>query len=173
MERQTKKMVFGIIKFALIMILFSLAFGVAYREISRPFVEGLTLDIKQTVIHQLGLVHGHSLSLGFLVPVALAFITHFLTKSLTEKKLKSLKRAFIVYIIGLILSLGLMIFKGVSIVVMYSPNGGFEGLDESLFFGNAILRSLLYTIAHLTYAVGLVWYSLSLFRTKLNLMLQR
>ncbi|RLG88853.1 MAG: hypothetical protein DRO18_00560 [Thermoprotei archaeon] len=62
--------------------------------------------------------------------------------------------------------LGLLLYKGLSIVYNYSlnPYGGITHADHALFFGSHVLRESLYGLAHVVMGIGLVWYVIALLK---------
>ena len=164
MNAKTKQTLWMIFRFALIMTIVGLVLGVYGREITRPLEKVMDLDQRVWVQNWIMMTHGHALFHGAAIPMMLAAATYIFREDLEkdEKAFSTLKKAFLVYMVGSVVMLILSVYKGTSYVLMIAsdPMMTLEMVDETLFGGSIMLRSILFTLVHPTYATGLVWYLL-------------
>ena len=156
------------VKYSLIMSILGLAIGVLYREFTKAYIAGFPLESQILVSYYLSLSHGHAFIVGVLIPLALLTSTYVLMKTeyMDSKDLSFLKKPFIVFVVGSLMMIGLLIYKGLGIVYFYAqnPEAGLTVADEKLFLGSKALRESLYGLAHLTMGIGLIWYIWMLFK---------
>ncbi len=156
------------VRYLLIMALAGLAVGVVYREFSKAYLSGFSLEDQIVVSYYLSLSHGHVFFVGVLLPVALLAVTYVMLQAgkIPESRACALKKPFTIFVIGSLLMIGLLIYKGLGIVYAYSlnPGAGLTAADQTLFLGSKVLRESLYGIAHLLMGIGLTWYAVSLMR---------
>lgn len=164
MKKEIKEHIWMIFRFVLIMVIVGLILGVYGREITRPLEKVMGLDQRVWIQHLITLTHGHALFHGALLPMMMAFAAYLFREDIDQdsKALGTMKKAFIVYMIGSVLMLALSTYKGTAYVlgIAGDPTRTLEMINESLFGGSIALRSILFTIVHPLYATGLVWYLL-------------
>lgn len=160
-----EKLVVSMVRWALVLFIIGLVQGVYSREILRA-VEGAGLNWPEleALRTRIFLGHGHTIFIGFLIPAVLAGITKVLGEGLTEKRVRSLSRAFLLVMIGTVITLALTVYT--SSAIIFSTAGGTDphAADRALFGGSPVLRAVLYTIAHPSMGVGLIWYTLVLLK---------
>ncbi len=141
--------------------MFSLPSVYYIENIVRPLELGDSTGI--TIAFYLSLSHGHVFLTGVVIPAILLFLT-FIAEYLGFKDInyKSLSKAFVIYVIGSLLMVSLLIYKGLVIIYYYNIYSSLAIADKSLFLGNHVLRESLYGIAHLLLGIGLIWYAISL-----------
>ncbi len=146
--------------YAAVMTVAALAIGVLYREVSKAYLASVPLSDAITASYYLSVAHGHTFMVGVLIPAALATLTYVAVKLGGELSPKSARRAFAVYVIGSLMMLALLVYKGLGIVVTYgsNPAAGLDAANNALFLGSHALRESLYGVAHLLLGIGLVWY---------------
>jgi hypothetical protein len=142
------------IRYAAVMSIVALVMGLVYREISRPFYNGITLEQQQLYGHDMSLVHGHTFLLGAVFPLVMALLTLLALPNLTEKRLKNMNIRFSAYTAASIAALLLMTYKGLAFIIGAGQPLGV--IDASLFFGSPILRGILFGASHIIifWAVG-------------------
>ena len=164
MNKKTKQHIWMIFRFALIMVIVGLVLGVYGREITRPLEKVMELDQRLWVQNWIMMTHGHALFHGAVLPMMMAAAAYIFREDITKdtNALSTLKKAFIVYMVGSVLMLVLSIYKGTTyvLVIANNPTLTLEMVDETLFGGSVMLRSILFTLVHPFYATGLVWYLL-------------
>ncbi|URA10060.1 hypothetical protein [Thermospira aquatica] len=129
-----------------------LVIGILDREWTRFFFKNIYLDRQIVVGFHLFITHGHIFMFSlFSFVLALLFREQSQVSSTTMA-------LFWVYVIGVIATLGLGLYKGLALSAMVGmdPRIGLFHADKMLFGGNSILRSLLYTLAHSTMGAGLI-----------------
>ncbi|MEE4195543.1 MAG: DUF2871 family protein [Anaerolineae bacterium] len=164
MNKKMKQHIWMIFRFSLVMVIVGLVLGVYGREITRPLEKVMELDQRLWAQNWIMMTHGHALFHGAVVPMMLAAVTYIFREDLAkdENVLRTLKKAFVVYMVGSVLMLILSVYKGTTYVLTIAGNPALtlEMVDETLFGGSIMLRSILFTIVHPLYATGLVWYLL-------------
>lgn len=168
MTLQLKQFFKNKIIFMSIMTFLGLALGVYYREFTRALLGDISLDKYTIITKTIGLNHGHFFILGLIFPIIFIFLLNLFKSDIGEKKLRSLKKAFLIYIIGSLLTLSLMVIKGSSYVWVYSIEKSLLNIDSKIILGESIFRPIAYTIAHVSLAVGVVWYMTGILRIKLK-----
>ncbi len=150
--------------YVLIMLLIALGLGVTYREVSKAFLGSLPLEKQLLGAYYLSLMHGHTLMMGVLLPTALLIITYLVMKHglLSEGDFISLRRGFIVLMVGSSLAIALLTYKGVAIATNYSYTMDLTQANNQLFMSISVLREGIYGVAHLLLGIGTVWYVLKL-----------
>lgn len=146
--------------YAAVMAVVALAVGVLYREVSKAYLASVPLSDAITASYYLSVAHGHTFMAGALIPAALAALTYVAVKLGGELSPKSARRAFTVYVIGSLMALALLTYKGLGVVVAYgsNPAAGLGVANNALFLGSHALRESLYGVAHLLLGIGLAWY---------------
>lgn len=164
MTKDIKEHIWMIFRFALIMVILGLVLGVYGREITRPLEKVMELDQRVWVQNLVTMTHGHALFHGAMLPMMLAFAAYLFRDDISRdsRALGTMKKAFIVYMIGSVLMLALSTYKGTAYVlgIASDPTRTMEMINQSLFGGSIALRSILFTVVHPLYAAGLVWYLL-------------
>ncbi len=150
------------VRYALVMSMLSLLMGLTYREFSRPFFRDLSLDAQLLYSHAMRIVHGHTFFLGFVTPVAMATLAYILLPQLDRATVDRLRKLFIAYLVSASANVALMLYKGLSFIA--GAGQDLDAIDARLFFGSVGLRSSLYAIVHITFAVALTWYGIVLYK---------
>jgi len=161
MDQEWKSLLVRIIRFAIIMLIVVLIVGLFYREYSRKFLFKYPMTTQTSVGHHLSLAHGHTALLGTIIPFFLAFLIFIIKGSDRDNEIfRTLKKVFGFYIIGALASLFLLYYKGSAIIYLFqrSPELSLEAIDKTLFFGNELLRLLLYFLSHTIFGVSLVYF---------------
>jgi heme/copper-type cytochrome/quinol oxidase subunit 1 len=151
-----------LLRFSLIMLGIGLLSGILYQESSKkaPFSAQLPPGLHWEVVHHLALVHGHTILVGTLIPLAMAgmlLIIHALGKSAVPEK--SLRWGGWLFYPGAILSIALMLYKGYH-VLLSVRFGQYDiaHIHHTLFMGQELVRQVVYGSAHTAMAAGLfVW----------------
>lgn len=153
------------LRWALILLVIGLAFGVYSREILRTIEKSVDdWAVLEALRNRAFLGHGHFLFLGFLIPGVLALITRRVVAADAEKRILSLTRAFRLVMIGTVLTLALSVYSSSAIIFAVAGGADPAAADHSLFGGSIMVRSILYTLAHPLMGVGLVWYAVVLMK---------
>ncbi len=146
------------IRYSCVMLILSLIMGLVYREFSRPFFKGLTLAAQLEYGHAMSIAHGHTFLLGTAIPLGMAFMAYILKSYLDQTAtLTRLRRLFSVYIISASANVALIVYRGLSFIA--GAGKPLDTIDANLFFGSVMIRSSLYSIVHITYAVVVIWYA--------------
>ena len=155
------------IKFALICLLLSGVLGAFHREFSRPFSTGLTSEAIYFASRPLSLSHGHMFNFGFLIPLGLALITYFLKDNLDENTMKKLNKLFTFYMITAMGVFLLLFYKGIHFTIYSSASFDltFIEVDELLYGGSMMVRSMLNALFHVSFWVVILLYSLPLLKS--------
>lgn len=148
--------------FASVMSVLALLMGLVYREVSRVFFAKLTLEQQLVYGHDMSLVHGHTFLLGAVIPLVLAGFTLIVLPALTEKRLKNINIRFNAYMVAASVALALMVYKGLAFIM--GAGLPLETIDAGLFWGNRILRGILFGLSHVTifWSVGEMMVGLAL-----------
>ena len=161
-----KSFVRSLTLYILVMVVAVMVMGVVYREVSKYLGGGLPEEAFILATHYLSLVHGHTLSLGVVIPSAilLATLATDYVYGISEGAVKSLRKGFIIYALGSIAAISLLLYKGIGVLYYYAENpyGGLTKAAEALFMGNHALREALYGVAHTVMFVGLMYMVLTL-----------
>ena len=150
------RLVIGSVRYAGVMIGVALLMGLIFREVSRPFFKGVSLEDQLLYGHAMSTVHGHTFLLGAAIPLGLAVMTYLARQTLTPKAIRQLRTLQAIYIGSSVAAVALMLYKGLAFIV--STGLGLEAIDDGLFFGSVALRSSLFGVVHTSLAVSLVWY---------------
>ncbi|GEM_PF-1685566 len=157
--------------YILAMLVAVMVMGVVYREVSKYYGSWLPEEMFILATHYLSLAHGHVLSLGVVIPSAILLVSLAIdhVSGLGEGAVRSLRRAFVIYVIGSLAAISLLIYKGIGILYYYSqdPAGGLTAANEALFLGSHALREGLYGTAHLVMFAGLI-YAVYVLATQLS-----
>lgn len=155
MKSTIEKNIYKNVKTGIWGLFFTLIMGLFVREISRGLKNNINLYDFTVVSSFLELAHGHTLIFFTIIPLAIALIL-FLIK---DKIIEFPSRKFSIYTgimhLGLLLALILMIYKGFSYINSYQTIPDLSKIDSSLFFGNKLIRMLVYSMAHITMSVGI------------------
>jgi len=164
MTKEIKEHIWMIFRFALVMVIVGLVLGVYGREITRPLEKVMELDQRVWIQNLITMTHGHALFHGAVLPMMMAFSAYLFREDISHDASapSTMKKAFIVYMVGSVLMLALSTYKGTAYVLAIAgdPTRTMEMVDRSLFGESIILRSILFTVVHPMYATGLVWYLL-------------
>jgi len=154
--RLLKKLIYT----AIGMLWLALAVGVFYREFTKFELKGVPLTNSWLPIEFIKLAHGHVLVLGFAIPIGLAVMVSMLSE-LNEREYNRFSTAFWLYLVGALGAIFLLIWKGIDYVRYYAhdPSITVDRIEALLFAGNKALRASLYGIFHLTFGVGLLWFT--------------
>ena len=154
------------IVFALCCLIASGLMGVFFREFTRAFSEGLTGEELFFASYHLSIDHGHLLSIGFIIPLGLALVTFFVRTKLDEKQTKRMTIYFHIYMITGIAVFLLLLYKGIHFMV-YSGTTSLtlNEIDELLYGGSVMIRSILYALIHTIYGIATLLYSIPIFKS--------
>jgi hypothetical protein len=157
-------LVFPIFRYALAMVILSLASGIFAREFSRAHLSDLPLATQWLAGHDLSQLHGHILLLGFVLPAGLGLIAYTLRSEMTPSDVGQLRNLFTVMALSSLATLLLLLYQGIATVTMVGENPALslDQIDQQLFNGNADLRTILHTVSHITLGVSAAWYALKL-----------
>ncbi|MBL0209315.1 MAG: hypothetical protein IPQ13_00130 [Holophagaceae bacterium] len=157
------------LRYALIMLVFGLLAGIAFRESARklPITAAIPAGMHLESVLSLALVHGHAILIGVLLPLAAIWALHIgLALGAAPLSARSLAWALRLYIPGSLASVLLMLWKGYHLLL--GMRGGaldLGALDQSFIFGNHALRASLYGISHTAMAAGLGILAVGLWRS--------
>jgi len=156
--------IYPIFRYAVVMLIASLITGVLSRELSRPLFRDMPLSAQWVAGHYLNQLHGHVLTIGFVLPLGLALMTYVLRPSLIRSDVKQLRTVFSVIVVSSLATLLLLLYKGVATAMMMGkePTLSLDQIDQQLFYGNAALRTALHTLAHTALGISTTWYALKL-----------
>ncbi|MBU0629749.1 MAG: hypothetical protein KKC80_02380 [Candidatus Margulisbacteria bacterium] len=117
------------------------------------------LDYQQLAPLLLRTAYGLLFVLGGIIPSMLAFFVRTCRKELVDREVGSLRRGFYLYAGGGLAAAALLLYKGISYVVFFGSDPVFpmEGFNDRLFWGNPFLGGLLFGLADLCLAAGLIW----------------
>ncbi|MFN3660430.1 MAG: hypothetical protein ACK4TN_04225 [Brevinematales bacterium] len=149
----------SLFQFGIILLVGGLLIGIIDREWTRFFFKNIYLDRQIVVGFHLFITHGHILLFAIFSFVLALF---FKGVSGTSPGTTTL---FWIYVAGILFTIMLGLYKGLflSAVVGNDPRLGLFHADRMLFWGNSILRSILYTIAHSLMATGIIGLFLKVF----------
>jgi hypothetical protein len=87
-------------------------------------------------------------------------MTYMLRKTLDQPATKRLRRLFRVYMAGGALTILLLFYKGIVFAAKLgqTPSLSWDVIDESLYWGSVMIRSLVYSVAHIAFGVTIGWY---------------
>ena len=153
--------------FALICLIVSGLVGVFFREFTRVFSYGLSGEELFFASYHLSIDHGHLISIGFIIPLGLALVTYFVQNKLDEKQSNRLRIFFNIYMITGFAVFLLLFYKGILFMVLSSTSYSYTILqiDEMLFGGSIMVRSMLYAGIHTLYGVTTLLYSIPIFKS--------
>jgi hypothetical protein len=146
--------------YATVMMFLTLTVGVFFREFTRFVFADLPLETQVSAGYYISQAHGHAFSIGFVIPVALAAMTYMIREALDAPAVKRLRGLFRVYMAGGTLTVLLLFYKGVVFAARLgrSPSLAWDVIDESLYWGSVMVRSLVYSVAHIAFGVTIGWY---------------
>lgn len=150
----------------MVMTVIALLAGFLAGIVSNAMLKDVSFDYRQLVSLPLFLAHGHIFILGSVLPFGLAYFVRTMRADLTNGEVRSLKRGVWLYLAGAFSTLGLMLYKGYAYVFLFSAEPIFplEEINNQLFGGNQIFRSLAYGLAHPLLAIGLIWCLVVIYR---------
>ncbi|HRX87039.1 MAG TPA: DUF2871 family protein, partial [Phycisphaerae bacterium] len=159
----------ALLKYALIMLVVSLLAGVAFQESSKKLPPGPVADgfSRWDATMHLALVHGHTMMIGVLVPVALAGMLHLArAHGAREVSRKGLAWTVGLYVPFSALTVLLMLYKGYHVLLSARFGKTDPGaIDAALFAGSKGLRHGVYGLCHVAMAVGLFIFVWCLWRS--------
>ncbi|HOF00840.1 MAG TPA: hypothetical protein PK385_00560 [Spirochaetota bacterium] len=168
MQEKLNKTIVFLIRFSIVMLIAGLAIGFISQFTSKVIFKSIPMEAQVFAERNMSTLHGHIIIIGFIVPMILAFTTNFVKNNIAINKgrVKRLRIAFKCYIAGSVLTLFLSTYKGLFYLVKLSQDISIplDDIDEALFFGNHIFRSIIYSIAHPLFAFALLWYFLILWK---------
>jgi hypothetical protein len=146
--------------YATVMMFLTLTVGVFFREFTRFVFADLSLETQVSAGYYISQAHGHAFSIGFVIPVALAAMTYMLRKTLDQAVTARLRKLFRVYMAGGALTILLLFYKGIVFAAKLgqTPSLSWDVIDESLYWGSVMIRSLVYSVAHIAFGVTIGWY---------------
>jgi hypothetical protein len=146
--------------YATVMMFLTLTVGVFFREFTRFIFADLNLETQVSAGYYISQAHGHSFAIGFVIPVAMASMTFILQETLNGSAINRLRTLFRVYAAGGTLTVALLFYKGIVFAARLgqSPSLSWDVIDESLYWGSVMIRSLVYSIAHIAFGVTVGWY---------------
>lgn len=146
--------------YATVMMFLTLTVGVFFREFTRFVFADLNLETQVSAGYYISQAHGHAFSIGFVIPVALAAMTYMLREALDRPAINQLRTLVRVYMVGGTLTVLLLFYKGVVFAARLgqSPSLSWDMIDESLYWGSVMVRSLVYSAAHIAFGVTIGWY---------------
>ena len=152
--------------YATVMMLLTLTVGVFFREFTRFVFADLSLETQVSAGYYISQAHGHAFSIGFVIPVALAAMTYMLRQALDQPATARLRTLFRVYMAGGALTILLLFYKGIVFAARLgqTPSLSWDVIDESLYWGSVMIRSLVYSVAHIAFGVTISWYLVILVR---------
>jgi hypothetical protein len=142
------------------MMFLTLTVGVFFREFTRFVFADLNLETQVSAGYYISQAHGHAFSIGFVIPVALAAMTYMLRNTLDQPATARLRTLFRVYMAGGALTILLLFYKGIVFAAKLgqTPSLSWDVIDESLYWGSVMIRSLVYSVAHIAFGVTIGWY---------------
>lgn len=164
--------IFNSVKTAIWGLFFTLLMGLLARELTRSAHKSIPINDFIIVSNSLEIAHGHILMLFVIIPLVFAVIVFVLKDRLDfESYGKRIVVFTAIYHLGALITISLTIYKGFGHVYLYETLKNLELADKSLFGGSSILRIVLYSIAHITMAVGVFGVGISILRAirKVNL----
>jgi hypothetical protein len=146
--------------YATVMMFLTLTVGVFFREFTRFAFADLNLETQVSAGYYISQAHGHAFSIGFVIPVALAAMTYMLRNTLDQPATARLRTLFRVYMAGGALTILLLFYKGIVFAAKLgqTPSLSWDVIDESLYWGSVMIRSLVYSVAHIAFGVTIGWY---------------
>lgn len=162
MTKELNKQFRFMFKFSFFMLVVGLVLGVYSREVTRSLQSSLSMEQFLFAQNWIVMTHGHAMFYGGVIPLVLISLTYIYRDHFRGdgRALKKLRTAFIVYMVGALMTIALSTYKGSAYVfaLIQDPLLSLDAINQSLFGGSTIIRELAFTIAHPTFAVGLIWY---------------
>lgn len=161
MKTLKMKLIKKLVYTSVIMLWFALSAGVFYREFTKFELKNVPADKALIATEFIRLVHGHTITFGFLIPLGFALML-ILIPEVNEKTYRSFLSAFWTYIIGAAGAILLLLWKGIDYVRFFAsdPSITLDKVESMLFGGSKALRASLYGIFHLAFGIGLIWLSI-------------
>ena len=158
----------SLLRYAIVMAFVGLLAGVAFQESAKKLgFAAAPPGVHLEAVIQLALVHGHALTLGVLLPLAMAGALLIARRvgaaPVGPRALAWLTRGFLPLAA---VSVALMLYKGYHILL--SARAGerdFAAIDAALFGGATLLRHLIYGAAHSGMAIALCVFLVALWRS--------
>lgn len=157
-----------LLRFACVMTVVGLLSGVLFQESSKkllPWEVDAGLHTKATL--RLALLHGHVIVSAVLIPIACAagllIARRIGGAELGSKPLAWLTRGYLPFVC---ITLTLMLVKSYHVLLAF--RGGqtdLEAIDAQFFFGQVMLRHVVYGVSHVGMAVGLSVFAIALWRS--------
>lgn len=154
------RLLFPELLYATVMMFLTLAVGVFFREFTRFVLGDLNLEAQVSAGYYISQAHGHSFSIGFLIPLGFALMTFMLAEHLNPATVRKLRTLFRVYMVAGALTIALLFYKGIAFAwqLGQTPTLSWDVIDESLYWGSVMVRSLVYSVAHIGFGVTIGWY---------------
>lgn len=155
MKSSIEKYIAQSVKTSIFGLFFALLMGLFVREMTRGLKGSISLYDFDVVSGFLELAHGHALVFFCIVPLVLGLIFFLLKDQLTSDISYSKLSMFTgIMHLGMMLTLILMIYKGLAYVSGYQTTPDLTQIDANLFGGITVLRALAYAVAHISMTVG-------------------
>ncbi|MBN1260262.1 MAG: DUF2871 family protein [Anaerolineae bacterium] len=161
MSKQAKQhLLLPQLRYAAIMMVATLTLGVFFREFTRFVFKALSLEQQLQAGYYISQAHGHTFAIGFVIPALLAALTHMVMLALDPPTLKRLRRLFTVYMAGGALTILLLLYKGIAFAWQLGQNPALalDTVDAGLYWGSVMIRSTVYSVAHIAFGVTVGWY---------------
>lgn len=154
------------VKTAIWGLFLTLLMGLLSRELTRSAHKSIPISDFIIVSNSLEIAHGHILMFFVVIPLVFAVIVFLLKEKLDFDRYGRIILIFTgIYHLGALLSISLTIYKGFGHVYIYESVKNLELADKYLFGGVSALRIILYSVAHITMAVGVFGIGISILRS--------
>jgi len=157
-----------LIRYAVVMAVFGLLIGVSYQESAHKLTHAAAPDgLRLQATLPLALVHGHVLTMGVLLPLALAGALVLALKAggsaVGSRMLAVLTRGFLPFVAA---SIALQLFKGYFILLSVR-NGQLDmgAVDAAFMAGSSSLRYVVYALVHSGMGISLGIFLVGLWRS--------
>ena len=103
----------------------------------------------------LSLLHGHLFAIGGFLPICMCSLLVF-SRQIGSKPIskKFLPKVIVLYIVGGVLSVGLLLVRGIQTASLAQNDPDFSTIESKILYSN-ILRLVVYLIAHITLTAGI------------------
>jgi hypothetical protein len=158
----------ALLRFAVAMIFVGLIAGVLFQESSKKLsYADVGPGARLEAVIALALVHGHTLLVGVLIPIALAGAAFLARRAggseLSRASFLWLTRVYVPSAAAVVL---LMLYKGYHVLLsVRAGERDFDAIDDALFGGAIGLRHAVYALAHVGLALGLGVFAVALWRS--------
>lgn len=157
------------LRYASVMLLAGLLLGIIFAESAKkaPVSTSLPAGMHLESIIILALVHGHTFLVGALLPLAFSWMLYLgSTLGFQPVSERALRWGNGFYLPGAALAIVLMLYKGYHFLLgVRSGQMDLHLLNESFFFGNHLLRGVVYGVAHVAMAAGMGTIVISFWRS--------